>query len=86
MEMQEALSSRPKGMKKPKNELREINLKKANNGGVVAEHRMSEWSGKEPVHAFGADEGHKLASHIQEHLGIKMPAEAADPEETEDNE
>ena len=83
MEMHEALSARPNKAKMPKSVLQSIMLKKADNGGVVAEHRMSEFNGKEPVHAFGAEEGHKLAAHIQEHMGIKMPLEA-EPEEVEE--
>ena len=59
--------------RKPKNALHSINLKKADNGGVVAEHRMSNFEGNEPVHAFGKDEGHLLAAHIEKHLGISMP-------------
>lgn len=81
MEMAEAISSRPSPMKKPKSELRGIMLKKAENGGVVAEHHMSEWSGKEPMHAFGAEEGPKLAAHIEQHMGMKMPG--GEPEEEE---
>ena len=63
--------------RKPKNELAAIELKKADNGGVVANHRMTRFEGKEPVHAFGPEEGHLLAAHIKEHLGIKMPGGAA---------
>lgn len=73
MEYAEALSA-PRGrVKTPKNEFMSMALKKTANGGVVAEHRMSTFDGKEPVHAFGADEGRKLAAHITEHLGISMP-------------
>jgi hypothetical protein len=78
MEMAEAISARPKKMK---NVLHSIMLKKAENGGVVAEHRMSQFDGKEPMHAFGANEGHLLAAHIQEHMGIAMPGKAEEPEE-----
>ena len=77
---EEAISSGRGRMKPPKVELHSINLKKAENGGVIAEHRMSTFEGSEPVHAFGADEGHKLAAHLQEHLGIKMGEESGDGE------
>lgn len=67
--------------RKSKSVLASIELKKADNGGVVANHRMTPYSEKEPVHAFGADEGHKLAAHIEEHLGIKMPHHSEPVEE-----
>ena len=79
MEMAQAMSARPKKMKP---ELEGIMLKRADNGGVVAEHRMRTFGGKEPVHAFGADEGAKLAAHIETHMGMKMPG-SAEPEEEE---
>ena len=72
---EEALSMRPKKMKAS---LRSIELRKADNGGVIAEHRTGSFDGKDQVHAFGADEGHKLAAHIQEHMGIKMPGKSED--------
>lgn len=73
MKYAEVLDHNATMRRKPKNVLAAIELKKADNGGVVANHRMSSFEGKEPVHAFGADEGHKLAAHIEKHLGIKMP-------------
>ena len=77
-----------KAPKREKKQLREIVLRKADNGGVVAEHRMSSFDGKDPVHAFGADEGHKLAAHLTKHLGMKIPGNHADGagEEEEGNE
>jgi hypothetical protein len=78
-EYAEALSMPHGRSKKPKNELQSISLKKSDNGGVVAEHRMTSFDGKEPIHAFGADEGQKLAAHIEQHMGIKMGA--GQPEE-----
>lgn len=80
MKYAEVLDHNATMRRKPKNVLAAIELKKADNGGVVANHRMSSFEGKEPVHAFGADEGHKLAAHIEEHLGIKMPRPAAGDE------
>jgi hypothetical protein len=68
----ETLDSNAKMRKRPKPELRSIELSKAENGGVIAEHRMTEYTGKEPKHVFGADEGHKLREHIEKHLGIKI--------------
>lgn len=74
----EALSSRPKKMKST---LRVMELRKAQNGGVIAEHRMDGWSGKEPKpHVFAANEGQKLAAHITKHLGMHIPGNAAAPE------
>lgn len=80
----ETLDANAKMRKRPKPQLRSIDLSKAENGGVIAEHRMTEYSGKEPKHVFGAEDGHKLASHIEEHLGIKMSAE--EPKEVESTE
>lgn len=80
MKYAEVLDHNATMRRKPKNVLAAIELKKADNGGVVANHRMSSFEGKEPVHAFGADEGHKLAAHIEEHLGIKMPRPTAGDE------
>lgn len=73
MNYAEALEHKAEVRRQPKNVLQTIELKKADNGGVVANHRMTRYEGKEPVHAFGADEGHLLAAHITKHLGIKMP-------------
>lgn len=88
MEYAEALSMRPKGTKKPKAELREMVMRKSDNGGVVVEHRMSgPMEGHEPMHTFAAHEGPKLAEHIGKHMGIQIHgnhADAADPEETEE--
>jgi len=80
----EALEHNAQMRKKSKNELREIVLKKATNGGAIAEHRMSQFDGKEPVHAFGKDEGHMLAAHLEKHLGIKMPTELPSAEVAEE--
>lgn len=62
--------------KAPKKELRHIELTKAANGGVIAEHFHTQYDGITKPHAFGAEEGHKLAAHIQTHLGIKMPGKS----------
>lgn len=81
----ETLDTNARMRKRPKPQLEAIHLSKAENGGVIARHRMSEYVGKEPEHVFGADEGHKLAAHIQEHLGIKMapPSKGDGSEEPE---
>ncbi len=68
----EVLDHNAKMRKKPKPQLEAIHLSKAENGGVIARHRMSEYMGKEPEHVFGAEVGHLLAAHIQKHLVIKM--------------
>lgn len=57
----------------PKKELLEMRLRKAKNGGVVVEHQMTTYDGKPEIHAFGGDEGHKLAAHVEKHMGITMP-------------
>ena len=72
MNYAEALEHKAEMKREPKAKLAEISMKKADNGGVVVNHRMSRYDGAEPVHAFGADEGHLLAAHIEKHLGIKM--------------
>ena len=79
MEYAEALSaSRPPMAKKPKAMLHSMTLSKSDNGGVVAEHRMTggEWSRKEPKFTFAAGEGAKLAAHIEKHMGMKMGGKA----------
>lgn len=68
----ETLDHNAKMRRNPKPQLEAIHLSKAENGGVIARHRMSTFAGKEPEHVFGADEGHKLAAHIEKHMGIKM--------------
>lgn len=86
MDYGEALSSKPRH--KEKNVLHSINLRKADNGGIIAEHRMSYFDGKEPVHTFGKGEGPKLAEHLHEHLGISLAPQIkgneADNADTED--
>jgi hypothetical protein len=72
MNFSEALEHKAQIKREPKSVLESIQLKKADNGGVVANHRMTRFDGKEPVHAFGAEDGHLLAAHIEKHLGIKM--------------
>jgi hypothetical protein len=78
----EALDSNAKMRKNPKPQLESIHLSKATNGGVIARHRMTTFEGKEPEHAFGAEDGHELAAHIEKHLGIKMPAAKVKESET----
>ena len=65
--------------RQPKSVLAAIELKKADNGGVVASHRMTRYDGKEPVHAFGPEEGNLLTAHLEKHLGIKLGAESTEP-------
>ena len=47
---------------------------------------MSQYDGKDPKFAFGRYDGKKLAAHITEHMGIKIPGNVADGHETEDAE
>lgn len=83
MNYAEALEHKAAVQREPKAQLESIHLEKAANGGVVAKHRMTRYEGKEPVHVFGADEGHLLAAHITKHLGLKMPNGAAEKEADE---
>lgn len=53
--------------------LEHVQLTKAENGGVVAEHRFTHYEHKPETHVFAGGDGHKLAAHIEQHLGIKMP-------------
>jgi hypothetical protein len=83
----EALSAnRPPMAKKPKPQLMHIMLSKSDNGGVVAEHRMSGdgWSMKEPKFTFASGEGHKLAEHLTKHLGMQIHGNMADGKEAEE--
>lgn len=75
MNYAEALEHRASMKREPKSKMMSMEMKKADNGGVVVMHRMSGPmpAGGDPTHAFGADEGHMLAKHITEHLGMKMP-------------
>ena len=86
MDYAQTLDSNAKMRRRPKAQLEAIHLSKATNGGVIARHRMSEYSGKEPEHVFGAEDGHLLAAHLEKHLGIKMKTaepHAAEGEESE---
>ena len=62
--------------KKPPQFMRHMMMEKAASGGVVAHHVMNNFEGKDPVHVFAAGDGAKLAAHIEEHMGIKMPGRA----------
>ena len=70
--VKESAVSEPSEPKQVKKELRHIELKKAANGGVIAEHFHNTYDGLAKPHAFGANEGAKLAAHLEKHLGIKM--------------
>lgn len=86
--LKEQAATTPAAPKKPPQFLRHMELQKADNGGVVARHVMNNYDGKDAVHAFGDGEGHKLAAHIEKHLGIKMPgkSEVNESEEHEGDE
>jgi len=81
MQYAEALDHNARARKGPKAQLEAIHLSKAENGGVIARHRMSQFAGKEPEHVFAAAEGRELAAHIEKHLGIKMGAAEEHDEE-----
>lgn len=82
----EALSSKPK-FGSAKKELHSIEIEKAENGGHIVRHRFEGGDGpyhSPESHAFGADEGHKLLSHLKEHLGIEGEPRTAEAEESEE--
>lgn len=75
--MKEAASAEPPRHKIPPKELEHIRLTPAENGGAVAEHHFTHYEHKPEMHVFGDGEGHKLAAHIEKHLGIKMPGKSS---------
>jgi hypothetical protein len=70
-----ALAEAPSKTKLPK-VLHEMTLSAPKNGGAIAQHTFTHYEHKPEVHAFAANEGPKLAAHIEQHLGIKMPGMA----------
>ena len=82
MEMHEALSARPRKMKK---EFRAMELRPAEGGGAVATHHFSGPHESE-THVFGADEGEKLAAHVMQHMGMKGGAPETGVEESDEEE
>jgi len=60
----------------PKKEFSHMELREAENGGAIATHHFTAYEHKPEMHAFGTDEGHKLAAHIEHHLGISMPGKS----------
>lgn len=81
MEMMHAMSMRPKPGKMKK-VMHTMELRPAEGGGAVAEHRFT--GGHEPeTHVFGSDEGKKLAAHVMEHMGMKSGEAEDGPEEDE---
>ena len=78
----------PQAPKKPAKQLEHIRLEEAENGGVIATHHFTHYDHKPEPHVFGDGEGHKLAAHIEKHMGIKMPGKSASEssEETEGDE
>jgi hypothetical protein len=77
MNYADTLEHNAKARREPKNVLRSLSIEKTANRGVVVHHLMSNFEGKDPVHVFGAADGHLLAAHLQKHLGIKMPSPGA---------
>lgn len=75
---------------KPPKILDGMTLRAGENEGVVAEHHFTHYEHKPEMHIFGDDDGHKLAAHIEKHLGISMPGKQTggredEPEEREEN-
>ena len=77
-----AASNPEKEMKREVGKFHHMELSSAANGGVIATHFHAGADGygmrEHPAgpHAFGENEGHLLAAHIEKHLGITMPGRA----------
>jgi hypothetical protein len=86
--MKEQAAMEPPRRAMPKKELEHIRLEEAENGGVIATHHFTHFDHKPEPHVFGDSEGHKLAAHIEKHLGISMPGKSKmeSAEETEGDE
>jgi len=83
--MKEVAIAEPRPKPLPAKELSHIELREAENGGAVAEHHFTAYEHKPETHVFGTNDGHKLAAHIEKHLGISMPGKSKtdSAEETE---
>lgn len=85
--MKEQAASVAATPKKSPQFLRHMRLEPAQNGGVVVHHEMNNWDEKKQLpHTFSSEDGHKLAAHIEKHLGIKMPGKAEGREGEPDDE
>lgn len=87
--MKEMAVTAPAPMRKPPKVLSHIEMREAENGGVIAEHHFTHYDHKPEAHVFGDGDGSKLATHIEKHLGIAMPGKSMaredEPEEKEEN-
>ena len=54
-----------------------MTLRAGENKGVIAEHHFTHYEHKPEMHIFSDGEWHKLAAHIEKHLGIKMLGKAS---------
>lgn len=77
--MKEALVSQARDRKPPK-VLDEITIKKGQNGGHVIEHRFTSYEHKTESYPFGPGQGKQAAAHLNEHMGMDLPAGEAEPE------
>jgi hypothetical protein len=84
------VAAEPHAPKMRAKQLEHIRLEEAQNGGVIATHHFTNYEHKPEPHVFGDGEGHKLAAHVEKHLGISMPGKSntdkADSEEQESSE
>jgi len=74
--LKEVATQGPPVHRKPAKELSHIEMREAENGSVIAEHHFTAYEHKPEPHVFGDGEGHKLAAHIEHHLGISMPGKS----------
>lgn len=70
-------------MKRQKKMLRSIEMRKAENGGVIVEHHFESMHPSEE-HTFGPEQGHELASHIGKHMEMNLGGKAAEHEEMDE--
>jgi hypothetical protein len=77
--MRETLQSSARDRKPPK-VLEDIRIKKGENGGHVIEHHFTSYEHKPEVYPFGAGQGKEAAAHLNEHMGMELPAGEAESE------
>jgi hypothetical protein len=80
--MKQIAADMPPASKTPKvGAFHHMELSPGENGGAIAQHfhdvkHADGWSNVREhglKHVFADGDGHKLAAHIEQHLGIKMP-------------
>lgn len=75
--------------KKPPKEFSHMEIHPGEDGGAVVTHHFTSYEHKPEMHPFSDGDGHKLAAHIEKHIGIAMPGKSVakedEPEEEEEN-